>query len=198
MQSLTKKHEVTPKQIPPTANEMRAAAGRRIPDLIVPELRVLFCGINPGLYSAATKHHFARPGNRFWPALHLVGFTPRILAPNECHEFLELGYGITSLVRRATATARELEPSELVAGGRRLVRTVNIHRPRWIAVLGVGSYRMAFGQPRAEVCWQQNTLADTGIWLLPSPSGANGSYPLAELVGKLQESDAAVGQANPV
>ena len=198
MQSLTKKHEVTPKQRPPTADEIRAAAGRRIPDLIVPELRVLFCGINPGLYSAATKHHFARPGNRFWPALHLAGFTPRILAPNESHDLLELGYGITSLVRRATATARELAPSELVAGGRRLARTVSIHRPRWIAVLGIDGYRVAFGQPRAEIGRQQNTLGDTGIWLLPSPSGANGSYPLVDLVGKLREFYAAVGQAKPV
>jgi len=102
------------------------------------------------------------------------------------------------MVRRATATVRELEPSKLVAGGRRLARTVNTHRPRWIAVLGVGAYRMAFGQPRAEVGRQQNTLADTGIWLLPSPSGANGSYPLVDLVGKLQEFYAAVGQAKPV
>jgi len=198
MQSLTKKHEVTPKQIPPTADEIRAAAGRPIPDLIVPELRVLFYGLNSGLYSAATKHHFARPGNRFWPALRLDGFKPRILAPNESHDLPEFGYGITSMVRRATATVRELEPSKLVAGGRRLARTVNTHRPRWIAVLGVGAYRMAFGQPRAEVGRQQNTLADTGIWLLPSPSGANGSYPLVDLVGKLQEFYAAVGQAKPV
>lgn len=107
MQSLSNMHEVTPKQRPPTADEIRAAAGCRIPDLIAPELKVLFCGINPGLYSAATKHHFARPGNRFWPALHLAEFTPQVLAPNESGDLLELGYGITSLVRRATATARE-------------------------------------------------------------------------------------------
>jgi len=141
----------------------------------------LFCGINPGLYSAATKHHFARPGNRFWPALHLAKFTPRLLAPNESGDLLELGYGITSLVRRATATAREVTAAELVAGRRRLARTVSIYRPCWVAVLGVGAYRVAFGRPRAEVGPQQDTLGDTGIWLLPSPSGANGSYPLVDL-----------------
>ena len=178
MQSLSKMHEVAPKQRPPTGDEIRAAEGCHIPDLIAPELKVLFCGINPGLYSAATKRHFARPGNRFWPALHLAGFTPRILAPNESQDLLELGYGVTSLVRRATATARELTPSELVAGGRRLSRTVGIHRPRWIAVLGVGAYRVAFGQPRAEIGRQQNTLGDTGIWLLPQSERRKWKLPI--------------------
>ena len=191
-------HEVTRRQRAPTADEIRAAAGSRIPDLIAPGLKALFCGINPGLYSAATKHHFARPGNRFWPALHLAGFTPRVLAPNESGDLLDLGYGITSLVRRATATAREVAPSELVAGRRRLARIVSIYRPRWVAVLGVGAYRVAFGQSRAEVGPQQNTLGNTGLWLLPSPSGANGSYPLVDLVGKLREFHAAVDQAEPV
>ena len=188
-------HEVTPKQKPPAAEEIQAAAGCRIPDLIAPGLKVLFCGINPGLYSAAAKHHFARPGNRFWPALHLAGFTPRVITPNQSQELLELGYGITSLVRRATAAARQVAPSELVAGRRRLAYTVSIHRPRLVAVLGVGAYRLAFGEPRAEIGLQQNTFGDTGIWLLPSPSGANGSYPLVDLVGKLREFHAAAGQA---
>src|SRR5665213_2507253 len=130
MQKSCKVHEDTTKLRPPTADVIRAAAGCRIPDLIAPDLRVLFCGINPGLYSAATKRHFARPGNRFWQALHLAGFTPRVLAPDESHDLLELGYGITSLVRRATATAREVAAEELVAGRRRLARTMRIHRPR--------------------------------------------------------------------
>ena len=121
-------------QKPLTADEIRAAAGCRLPDLLVPNLKVLFCSLNRGLNTAATKHHFARPGDRFWPALHLAGFAPRILAPNESHELLELGYGITSLVRRAIATAHELAPSELVAGGRRLAWAVSISRPRWISV----------------------------------------------------------------
>lgn len=131
------------------------------------------------------KHPFARPGNRFWPALHLAGFTTRLLAPHESHELLCSGYGITSLVRRATATVRELEPPELVAGRRRLVCTVRTYRPRWVAVFGVGAYRTAFAHPNAQV-GQQDALGDSGVWLLPSPSGANGSYPLVDLVRELR------------
>ena len=101
MRRLYKVYEDTPSLRPPTAGEIRAAAGRSIPNVIAPDLSVLFCGINPGLYSAAAQHHFARPGNRFWPALHLAGFTSRVLAPNESHDLLQLGYGITSLVPRA-------------------------------------------------------------------------------------------------
>jgi len=159
--------------------------GCRIPDVIAPELKVLFCGVNPGLYSAATQRHFARPGNRFWPALHLAGFTTRLLAPHESHELLGLGYGITSLVRRATATAREVAPPELVAGRRRLVRTVRTYRPRWIAVFGVGAYRTAFAHLNAQV-GQQDALGGSSVWLLPSPSGANGSYPLVDLTRELR------------
>jgi double-stranded uracil-DNA glycosylase len=188
----------TPRLRPPTADAIRASAGCRIPDLIAPDLSILFCGINPGLYSAATKYHFARPGNRFWPALHLAGFTPRVFAPNESHGLLELGYGITSLVQRATATAREVTSSELVASRRRLRRTVSAYHPHWVAVLGVGAYRIAFGEPRAEVGPQQNALGRTRIWLLPSPSGANGSYPLVDFVKKLREFYAAVDQAERV
>ena len=170
----------------PRADEMRAAAGRRIPGVVAPGLGVLFCGINPGLYSAAVKLHFARPGNRFWPALHLAGFTERLLAPHETDELLGAGYGITSLVRRATATAREIDPSELVAGRRGLARTVRRYRPRWIAVFGVGAYRTAFGQPQAQIGAQSERLAGARVWLLPSPSGANGSYPLVDLVRELR------------
>jgi len=194
MRRLYKVYEDTPSLRPPTAGEIRAAAGRSIPNVIAPDLSVLFCGINPGLYSAAAQHHFARPGNRFWPALHLAGFTSRVLAPNESHDLLQLGYGITSLVPRATATAREVAASELLAGRQRLTGIVGIHRPRWVAILGVGAYRVAFGQPRAEIGPQQTPLGDTGIWLLPSPSGANGSYPLVDLVGKLREFYAEIGR----
>lgn len=179
---------------PPTAGDIRDAAGCHIPDLLAPDLRVLFCGINPGLYSAATKHHFARPGNRFWRALHLAGFTPQLILPNQSQCLLELGYGITSLISRATARARELAPSELVAGKCRLANTVRMYRPRWVAILGVGAYRVAFGKPQAAVGRQQETLGHTGIWLLPSPSGANGSYPLVDLVDKLREFYAVVDQ----
>jgi TDG/mug DNA glycosylase family protein len=156
-----------------------------VPDIITPGLSVLFCGINPGLYSAAARRHFARPGNRFWPALHLAGFTTRPLAPHESHELLGLGYGITSLVRRATATARELAPSELIAGRYRLARMVRTHRPRWVAVLGIAAYRTAFGYRHAEV-GKQHVLGDSRVWLLPSPSGANGGYPLVDLVRELR------------
>ena len=141
MRRLYKVYEDTPSLRPPTAGEIRAAAGRSIPNVIAPDLSVLFCGINPGLYSAAAQHHFARPGNRFWPALHLAGFTSRVLAPNESHDLLQLGYGITSLVPRATATARGVAASELLAGRQRLTGIVGIHRPRWVAILGVGASR---------------------------------------------------------
>lgn len=179
----------------PTADEIHAAMDRTVPNVVAPDLRVLFCGINPGLYSAATKRHFARPGNRFWPALHRAGFTARLLRPYESHELLGLGYGITSLVRRATATAREVAPPELVAGRRKLARTVRDYHPRWVAVFGVQAYRAAFSQPHAQIGRQQDTLAGAGVWLLPSPSGANGSYPLVDLVGKLREFYDAVSEA---
>lgn len=157
-----------------------------IPDIIAPGLNVLFCGINPGLYSAAAARHFARPGNRFWPALHQAGFTAQLMAPRESHELLLSGYGITTLVRRATATAREIAPSELVAGRRRLARTVGTYRPRWVAILGVGAYRTAFGHPRASIGPQPDVLPGTRVWVLPSPSGANGSYPLVDLIRELR------------
>ena len=179
----------------PTADEVRAAVGRGIPDLIAPELTVLFCGINPGCYSAAAKRHFARPGNRFWPALHLAGFTQRLLAPHERDELLESGCGITSLVRRATARASDLEPAELVAGRRRLTRKVRTYRPQWIAVLGVGAYRTAFGRPQAAVGPQPNMVLGARMWILPSPSGANGSYPLVELVRELRAFRDAIDQS---
>jgi double-stranded uracil-DNA glycosylase len=178
----------------PTAGEIRAAMGCRIPDVIAPRLKVLFCGVNPGLYSAATKRHFARPGNRFWPALHLAGFTTRLLTPYESHELLGSGYGITSLVRRATATVREVAPPELVAGRRRLVRMVRSYRPRWVAVFGVGAYRTAFAHLNAQV-GQQDALGDSSVWLLPSPSGANGSYPLVDLTRELRAFYNAVNQS---
>src|SRR5947207_14081804 len=132
----------------PTKEQLREAEGKFVPDIIAPDLRVLFCGINPGLYSGAVGHHFARPGNRFWPALHRGGFTTRVLTAWEEHSLLEVGCGVTNLVARATATADELEPAELVAGARRLRRKAERYRPRWIAVVGIGAYRTAFGRAR--------------------------------------------------
>lgn len=167
--------------ISPTPDELRAAAGRTVPSVIAPGLRVLFCGINPGLYSAATGHHFARPGNRFWTTLHAAGFTDRRLSPVEQRELLALGYGITNVVLRATASAAELSRDELAEGARRLARQVRRYRPGVLAVLGIGAYRTAFGRPRAALGRQPDRVGDSTIWVLPNPSGLNASYRPAEL-----------------
>jgi len=156
--------------------------GRTVPDLIAPGLRVLFCGINPGLYSGATGHHFARPGNRFWPALHAAGFSERLFPPWQERGLLAGGYGITNLVARTTATADELTREELVTGRRRLDRLVRRYAPRWVAVLGVGAYRTAFGRPMARVGEQAEFLAGARLWVLPNPSGLNAHYQLPDLV----------------
>ncbi|GAB3480742.1 G/U mismatch-specific DNA glycosylase [Amycolatopsis cihanbeyliensis] len=165
----------------PTRERLRAAHGRTIPDVIGPDLRVLFCGINPGLYSGATGLHFARPGNRFWPALHRGGFTPRLLDPTEQWELLDYGLGITNLVGRATARADELTDAELRAGGEALVRNVTRHRPRWLAVVGVTAYRTAFGRPRARIGRQEEQVGGAGLWVLPNPSGLNAHYSVITL-----------------
>jgi double-stranded uracil-DNA glycosylase len=143
---------------------------------------VLFVGINPGLYSAATGHHFARPGNRFWPALHLAGFTPRQLHPSEQEQLLEHRYGITNLVNRGTATADELGAEEFVAGRKRLAAKVRRHRPRIVAFLGVGAYCHAFACKQAKVGPQAEPFEGAEVWLLPNPSGLNANYQLPELV----------------
>jgi TDG/mug DNA glycosylase family protein len=175
----------------PTAEELRAAAGRTVPDLIGPGLRVLFCGINPGLYSGAVGHHFARPGNRFWPAIHAAGITPRRLLPSEEGELLGLGYGITNLVERATAAAAELAPEELVAGAAGLEAKVARYRPDIVAMLGISAYRAAFHQPRATLGPQPETMQAAMIWVLPNPSGLNAHYPPAELARHFAELRAA-------
>jgi len=163
------------------------AAGRTVPDVIAHGLRVLFCGINPGLYSGATGHHFARPGNRFWPVLHRAGFTDRVLAPWEERELLVRGYGITNLVARATAAAAELTANEFIAGARRLERKVKRFRPRWVAVVGIGAYRMAFGRPRAMIGPQPERLGPARLWLLPQPSGLNANHQMPELTVAFRE-----------
>ncbi|HKX27596.1 MAG TPA: G/U mismatch-specific DNA glycosylase [Blastocatellia bacterium] len=165
----------------PTKDELLAAAGRTVPDLIAPNLEVLFCGINPGLYTAAVGHHFARPGNRFWPTLHRAGFTDRLLAPSEEHELLGLGYGIASLVARATASAAELSNEEYVDGGRTLEEKVRRYRPRCVAFLGVGAYRVAFNRRQAVIGRQEERLGDSLVWVLPNPSGLNANYQLEDL-----------------
>lgn len=160
----------------PSKEEILAAAGKTVRAVIAPHLRVLFCGINPGLYTAAVGHHFARPGNRFWPALHASGFTDRLLSPFEEQELLARGYGITNVVERATATAAELSAEEFVEGGRKLAARVRRYRPRFLAVLGVGAYRTAFGRPKAGLGLQTETIGETFVWVLPNPSGLNAHY----------------------
>lgn len=166
----------------PTRADLLAAKNKTVRDVIAPGLRVLFCGINPGLYSGATGHHFARPGNRFWPALYQAGFTPRLLAPAEEQELLVSGYGITNLVARATATADELAPDELVAGRGRLESKIKRYQPQVVALLGISSYRTAFAQRAVALGEQPERLANAVVWVLPNPSGLNAHYQLVDLV----------------
>ena len=160
----------------PSKEELLAAAARTVPDVIAPGLRVLFCGINPGLYTAWAGHHFARPGNRFWNALHAGGFTPRVLDPREEQRLLTFGCGITNVADRPSTAADELAREELVQGGRRLAEKVERFQPRWLAVLGLGAYRTAFARPRAVVGPQDETVGGARVWVLPNPSGLNASY----------------------
>jgi len=171
----------------PTRAEIAGASGRLVPDIIAPGLSVLFCGINPGLYTAAVGHHFARPGNRFWPALHAAGFTDRVLAAHEERVLLDLGYGITNVAPRATAAADELTAEELAAGGVELAARVLRYQPRYLAVLGIGAYRSAFERPRAVLGLQAETLGATRIWILPNPSGLNAHYRAEDLARLYRE-----------
>ncbi|QNP76047.1 G/U mismatch-specific DNA glycosylase [Streptomyces roseirectus] len=173
-----------------TRAELEAARDRLVPDVAAPGLRVLFCGINPGLLTAATGHHFARPGNRFWPVLHLSGFTPRLLAPAEQEELLSYGLGITNVVARATARADELSAEEYQEGGRVLTAKVTQLAPRWLAVVGITAYRAAFGERHARVGPQERVIGDTRVWVLPNPSGLNAHWTaatMAEEFARLRE-----------
>lgn len=165
----------------PNREEQLAAYGGTVPDLVAPGLRVLLCGINPGLMSAAIGHHFGNPANRLWPALHLAGFTPRRLHPRESHELLTYGVGITNLVARATATAAELTPAEIRDGVGPLTTLVERYEPHWVAFLGLTSYRTAFGRKDAAIGEQPESLGTARIWLLPNTSGLNAHYQLADL-----------------
>jgi TDG/mug DNA glycosylase family protein len=171
----------------PTKEEIQAAAGKTVRDVIAPNLRLLFCGINPGLYTAAVGHHFARPGNRFWPTLYRAGFTDRLLSPFEERELLKQGYGITNMVARATATAAELSAEELVRGGRLLRARLKKYRPAFVAVIGVGAYRAAFDRPKAAVGRQEEKLEAATAWVLPNPSGLNANYQLEDLARLFRE-----------
>ena len=171
----------------PTKAQLRAATKKTVRDVIAPDLRVLFCGINPGLYTAAVGHHFARPGNRFWPTLYAAGFTDRLLTAFDERELLKSGYGITNVVPRTTVSADQLKKEEIVAGGEALRAKVLRYRPRVLAVLGLGAYRTAFNQPKASVGRQKDLMGKTVLWVLPNPSGLNANYQREDLARLFRE-----------
>ncbi len=160
----------------PTRENLQAAAGQTVPDVISARLRILFCGINPGLYSGFVAHHFAGPSNRFWPTLYRAGFTKERLLPTEERRLLESGYGITNLVKRSTGSAAEVNKEALKAGAVNLCLKVKRWKPWLVAILGVGAYRAAFEEPGAQVGLQPRTIGQARIWILPNPSGLNAHY----------------------
>ena len=177
--------------------DLAAARDATVPDVLPAAgepFHVLFCGINPGLYSAATGWHFARPGNRFWPALHQSGFTPRQLKPSEQAELTRYGLGITNIAPRATAQAAELTPAELRDGAARLLALIDARRPRVIAIAGVTAYRTAFALPRAVIGPQPEPLGAARLWILPNPSGLNASWPAPRIAEAFRELKEAVGE----
>jgi TDG/mug DNA glycosylase family protein len=173
----------------PTKAQVLAARNKCIPDLAAKDLMVLFAGINPGLYTAAIGHHFGHPGNRFWPALHGGGFTPRLFSPFDAPFLLDLKLGITNLVERATARVDELTDDELRAGGRRLEAKVRRWRPTVVAFVGLQPYRVVSGIKDARVGLQKPLFGGSYAWILPNPSGLNAHYlppTLAQLFGDLR------------
>jgi TDG/mug DNA glycosylase family protein len=177
----------------PSPEQIRNAYGKVIPDVIAPDLHVLFCGINPSLYSGATGDHFARPGNRFWTTLHAAGFTGRVLHPSEKDELLKSGLGVTNLVPRATARADELDDEEFRAGVKALAAKARRLRPRYIAFLGLSAYRIATGKKKAAVGPQEDAIGGARVWLLPNPSGLNAHYQLPDLARVFGELRRAAG-----
>jgi TDG/mug DNA glycosylase family protein len=175
----------------PTKAEIAAAAGRTLPDLVAPGLDVLFCGINPGLRSAATGYHFDRPGNRFWPTLYGAGCTPRLLRASEQDQLLGYGCGIASLVARASARADELSAQELRDGAVRLTELVGRLRPGMLAMLGITAYRSAFGRPKAVIGPQPELVGGRPVWVLPNPSGLNAHWTLPAMVAEFARMRAA-------
>jgi TDG/mug DNA glycosylase family protein len=171
----------------PSRADLLAAASKGTPDHLAPNLRIVFCGINPGLYSAAVGHHFARPGNRFWPTLYKAGLTPNLFTGFDDGKLLENGLGITNIVARATAKAEELTTDELLAGAVKLRRKILRYRPRFLAIVGFGAYRVAFRQPKAIGGAQAKSIGDTHIWLLPNTSGLNANHLPAELARRFEE-----------
>ncbi len=185
-----------PKLPRPTKEELRAAEGATVPDIIAPNLQVLFCGINPSLYSAVVGHHFARPGNRFWPTLYNAGFTPRLLTPAEDHLLLDYGLGLTNVFELATVGEKDVSTQEFIAGGQRLRERVLHFRPQMLGILGIGAYRKAFGRRKAVMGKQAETIGETGIWVLPNPSGLNAHYQLPDLARVYGELRAALRIGN--
>jgi double-stranded uracil-DNA glycosylase len=181
-------HREGPSQAPwrPTKGQLEAAVDQTIPDVLGTGLDVVFCGINPGLYSGAVGHHFARPGNRFWPALHQSGFTERLYSPFEDTLLLNDKVGITNLVSRTTARALDLSPGELRVGGQQLSRKVRRFGPRKIAVLGIGAFKLAFGRT-APLGRQEEAFEGAELWVLPNPSGLQARYQLPDLVERFRE-----------
>jgi TDG/mug DNA glycosylase family protein len=159
-----------------------AAVPKPLRDVVGPDLKVLFCGINPSLMSFERGHHFARPGNRFWPALHQSGWTPRLMTPDEDADLPALGIGITNVVDRPTRAAAELSDDELREGAAALAELVGRIQPGVVAIVGLGAYRVGFGKPDATVGPQDEPIGGRPAWVLPNPSGLNAHYQLPDLV----------------
>jgi len=149
---------------------------KTVPDVIASNLKVLFCGVNPGLYSAKVGHHFARPGNRFWQALFDGGFTPRLFSPFEEAELLKYGYGITNIVDRPSLGEADLTNEEMINGRKILEKKILRFQPKVAAVVGINAYRRAFGCPKAQLGLQPEKIGKTLLWVLPNPSGLNAAY----------------------
>ncbi|MBA3724742.1 MAG: G/U mismatch-specific DNA glycosylase [Candidatus Levybacteria bacterium] len=171
----------------PTRDEVLASAHKQVGDIIKPDLKVLFCGINPGLYTAAVGHHFGRPGNRFWKALYASGFTDHLFHPSEQEALLDINLGITNIVPRASATAAEVSTQEFLQGRKELTAKVLKYQPKWLAVLGIQAYRQAFDEPKAQLGLQDKKIGETKIWVLPNPSGLNAHYTVEKLSEVLRE-----------
>ena len=181
-------------RVNPSSSDLEAARGRTIPDVLGPDLDVVFVGINPGLWSGAVGHHFARPGNRFWKALYGSGFTDRLLSPFEDALLLDANLGLTNLVARTTGRADELSADEIRRGARELEERLVPLRPRLGAVLGIGAYRTGFGRPRANLGPQEEDLRGSRLWVLPNPSGLNAHYQLADLTEQFRALREVVGR----
>ena len=162
-------------------------SNKTLHDVIAHNLTVLFCGINPGLYSAAVGHNFARPGNRFWPAMFGAGFTDRLFLPSEEQKLLDYGYGITNIVERATASADELTKKELIDGAKKITAKVRLFNPNYLAIVGLTAYRVAFNVPKAKIGLQKGIIGETRIWVLPNPSGLNAHHQLPDLIRLFSE-----------